>query len=129
MSGIFSKIINGEIPSYKIFEDDKTYAFLDIAPAAKGHTLVIPKKEVDLLWDLDNEYYKAVFDTSKRISKAIQKSLDCKRVGMAVVGLEVPHAHVHLIPLNSMKDFSFTNKLQLESDELIAIQKEIISNL
>ncbi len=129
MPGLFSKIITGEIPSYKVYEDDNTFAFLDINPAAKGHTLVIPKKEIDLLWDLENEDYKAVMASAKKIAKSIQKSVSCVRVGMAVVGLEVPHAHVHLIPLNSMSDFSFTNKLKLSESELKKIQDTIITNL
>lgn len=129
MSGLFLKIIKGEIPSYKVYEDENTFAFLDINPAAKGHTLVIPKKEVDLLWDLENKDYKAVMDSAKRIATAIQKSVECKRVGMAVVGLEVPHAHVHLIPLNTMSDFSFSNKLQFSEEEFKSIQERIIRNL
>jgi histidine triad (HIT) family protein len=129
MAGLFSKIISGEIPSYKIYEDEMVFAFLDINPAAKGHTLVIPKVEVDLLWDLDSDYYKAVFDAAKTISNAIQKSVDCVRVGMAVVGLEVPHAHVHLIPLNTMSDFSFSNKLQFSEEEFKQIRDKITSNL
>ncbi|MEQ8358545.1 MAG: HIT domain-containing protein [Cytophagales bacterium] len=129
MSGLFLKIIKGEIPSYKVYEDENTFAFLDINPAAKGHTLVIPKKEVDLLWDLENKDYRAVLDSAKRIATAIQKSVECKRVGMAVVGLEVPHAHVHLIPLNTMSDFSFSNKLQFSEEEFKSIQKRIVRNL
>jgi histidine triad (HIT) family protein len=129
MASIFTKIVSGEIPSYKIYEDEIVYAFLDINPAAKGHTLVIPKNETDLLWDLNSKEYKAVFNAAQKISKAIKLSIECKRVGMAVVGLEVPHAHVHLIPLNSMSDFSFSNKLQLEKEEFVKIQKAIISNL
>ncbi|QNL22721.1 HIT domain-containing protein [Hyphobacterium sp. CCMP332] len=129
MSGLFLKIIKGEIPSYKVYEDENTFAFLDINPAAKGHTLVIPKREIDLLWDLENEDYKAVMDSAKKIAIAIQKSVECKRVGMAVVGLEVPHAHVHLIPLNAMSDFSFSNKLQLSEEEFKSIQKRIVRNL
>ncbi len=129
MSGLFLKIIKGEIPSYKIYEDENTFAFLDINPAAIGHTLVIPKKEIDLLWDLDDKDYKAVMDSANKIAQAIQKSVECKRVGMAVVGLEVPHAHVHLIPLNAMSDFSFSNKLQLSEEEFKSIQERIVKNL
>lgn len=129
MSSLFSKIIEGDVPSYKIYEDDNTFAFLDINPAAKGHTLVIPKKEVDLLWDLSDKDYRAVLDSAKNIAKAIEKSVTCVRVGMAVVGLEVPHAHVHLIPLRTMSDFSFSNKLELSKEEFLRIQKEIIKNL
>ena len=129
MSGLFTKIIKGEIPSYKIYEDEHTFAFLDINPAAKGHTLVIPKNEIDLLWDLESKDYKAVMESAKLIAKSIQKSVGCIRVGMAVVGLEVPHAHVHLIPLNTMSDFSFSNKLKLSDSELKEIQEKIITNL
>ncbi len=129
MSSIFSKIIKGEIPSFRIYEDELTYAFLDINPASKGHTLVVPKTEVDLLWDLDQNNYKAVFETAKMIALALKKTTGCVRVGMAVVGLEVPHAHIHLIPLNSMSDFSFSNKLKLDQSELKEIQNKIISNL
>ena len=99
MASIFSKIASGEIPSYKIAEDENYYAFLDIFPLAKGHTLVIPKKEVDYLFDLDDETLKGLSAFSKRVAKAIDKTIDCKRVGVVVLGLEVPHAHIHLIPL------------------------------
>lgn len=129
MSGIFTRIINGEIPSYKIYEDDKTFAFLDINPVSEGHTLVIPKKEIDLIWDLEADDYKSLMDSSKRISKAIQKSVKCIRVGMAVVGLEVPHAHIHLMPLNNMEDFSFKKKIKLEEKDFIEVRDRIISNL
>ena len=112
-----------------MYEDEFVFAFLDINPASKGHTLVIPKKEVDLLWDLEKQDYDAVFDVAKKISAALKKTTNCIRVGMAVVGLEVPHAHVHLIPLNKMGDFSFSNKLQLNEGEMIEIRDSIISNL
>lgn len=129
MPGLFTEIIEGRIPSYKIYEDDKVFAFLDINPAAKGHTLVIPKVEVDLLWDMDETYYQALMNAAKKISFAIRNSVDCVRVGMAVVGLEVPHAHVHLIPLNTISDFSFSNKLKLSEEEFRKIQERITSNL
>ena len=106
MATIFSKIINGEIPSYKIYEDDRYYAFLDINPLAKGHTLVIPKIEVDYIFDLEDDLIGDMLTVSKKIAKAIDRTIDCKRVGMAVLGLEVPHAHIHLIPINNLHDIS-----------------------
>jgi len=109
MSTLFTKIINGEIPSYKVAENNDFYAFLDVNPNAKGHTLVVPKKETDKLFDLDEETYNGLMHFSRKIAIAIEKTIPCKRVGMAVVGLEVPHVHVHLIPLDAMKDNQFTN--------------------
>ena len=125
MSSIFSKIIRGEIPSYKIAEDDYFYAFLDINPNAIGHTLVVPKKEVDKIFDLDNETYEGLMRFSRKIAIAIEKSIPCKRVGMSVIGLEVPHVHVHLIPLNKMKDATFSSKIKLSNDEFAAIAAKI----
>jgi len=128
MASIFSKIVKGEIPSYKIAEDESYYAFLDIAPLAKGHTLVIPKKEVDYLFDLDDETLAGLNVFAKRVAKAIDKSIPCKRVGVVVLGLEVPHAHIHLIPLNSEADASFSKpKLKLTSEEFVAIAEKIKS--
>ncbi|MGM0463496.1 MAG: HIT family protein [Bacteroidota bacterium] len=109
MPGIFTKIINGEIPSYKIAEDDKYFAFLDINPLKKGHTLVIPKKEVDYLFDLDDELLAGMTVFSKKIARAIEKVVDCNRIGVVVLGLEVPHAHIHLIPIDSEDDTNFSN--------------------
>jgi len=109
MSTIFSKIINGEIPSYKIAENDKFVAFLDAMPLVKGHTLVVPKKEIDLIFDLDSEDYKELWAFTQEIAKQIKKAIACKRVGVAVVGLEVPHAHIHLVPLNTVDDLNFKN--------------------
>ncbi len=117
MATIFTKIINGEIPCYKIAEDDNFLAFLDINPNAKGHTLCIPKKEVDKLLDLDEDTYTALMAFSRRVGLALQKTLDCKRVGMSVIGLEVPHVHVHLIPLTTMKDATFQHKISLSPEE------------
>ncbi len=117
MATIFTKIINGEIPCYKIAEDDNFLAFLDINPNAKGHTLCIPKKEVDKLLDLDDDTYGALMAFSRRVGLALQKTLDCKRVGMSVIGLEVPHVHVHLIPLTTMKDATFQHKVSLSPEE------------
>ena len=122
---IFTKIINGEIPSYKIAEDKHHYAFLDINPNAKGHTLVVPKKEENKLFDLSKEEYLALMDFSYRVAKAIEKAIPCKRVGMSVIGLEVPHVHVHLIPLQAMEDIQFQKKVSLTQDEFVAIAKSI----
>ena len=129
MSSIFTKIIKGEIPSYKIAENENFYAFLDINPNAKGHTLVIPKKEVDKLFDLDSETYSNLMQFSRKIAIAIEKSITCKRVGMTVIGLEVPHVHVHLIPLNEMKDATFGSKVSLKHEEFQEIAENIIANL
>ena len=125
MSTIFSKIISGEIPSYKIAEDELFYAFLDINPVSKGHTLVVPKKEVDYIFDIEDDLLKEMMPFCKRVSQAIKKVVPCLRVGVAVVGLEVPHAHVHLIPLQSMRDFSFANKINLEKSEFEELANKI----
>ena len=111
MPSIFSQIINGEIPSYKIDEDEHCYAFLDINPNALGHTLCVPKKEVDKLFEIDTETYSHLMEFTRRIAGALAQAVPCKRVGMAVVGLEVPHAHVHLIPINEMHEMSFQTKV------------------
>jgi histidine triad (HIT) family protein len=130
MASIFTKIVNGEIPCYKIDENENFLAFLDINPLAKGHTLVIPKKEIDYIFDLDDKLFSEMNLFAKRIAHAIDKSVDCKRVGIAVVGLEVPHAHIHLIPLNDIGDLNFANpKLKLTSEELELIARTIASNL
>ena len=127
MATIFSKIINGEIPSYKIYEDDRYYAFLDINPLAKGHTLVIPKVEVDYIFDLEDDLIGDMLTVSKKIAKAIDRTIDCKRVGMAVLGLEVPHAHIHLIPINNLHDIEFSRpKLKLSGEEFQEIAAKII---
>ena len=125
MSTIFSKIIAGEIPSYKIAENDRFYAFLDINPNAKGHTLCIPKVEVDKIFDLDKETYNNLMEFSRTVAIAIKKAIPCKRVGLTVIGLEVPHAHVHLIPLNSMDDVRFISKEKLSPEEFEATAKAI----
>jgi len=117
MASIFSKIISGEIPSYKIAETDDFLAFLDINPNAKGHTLCIPKKEVNKIFDLDETAYLNLMAFSRKVAIAIEKAIPCKRVGMSVVGLEVPHVHVHLIPLNSMEDIRFLNKASLTPED------------
>lgn len=127
---IFSKIIAGEIPCYKIAEDENFFAFLDIFPLVKGHVLVIAKIEVDKFFDLPDNYLKGLLVFAKPIAKAIEKSFDCNRCGISVVGLEVPHAHVHLIPINSANDLNFmNNKLKLSPKEFKTIQQKIISNL
>jgi len=129
MSSIFSKIISGELPSYKIAETDKFLAFLDINPNAKGHTLCIPKEEVNKLFELDDETYSGLMSFSKKIAIALEEAVPCKRVGMAVIGLEVPHVHVHLIPLNKMKDMDFGNKLNFTHEQLSRLAEEIKENL
>lgn len=126
MATIFTKIINGEIPCYKIAEDDNYFAFLDIGPLSKGHTLVVPKKEVDYFFDLDDETMKGISVFAKRVALAIEKAVECKRVGVAVLGLEVPHAHIHLVPIQSEADISFSKpKLKLNADEMESIAQNI----
>ncbi len=129
MSTIFTKIITGEIPSYKVAEDDHFLAFLDVNPNAKGHTLCIPKKEVNKLFDMDDEAYLGLMQFSKKVAVALEKTIPCKRIGMAVIGLEVPHAHVHLIPLNEMDEMRFQNKVKLTHEEFEALAKSIQNNL
>lgn len=125
MSSIFTKIINGEIPAYKITENDKFLAFLDVNPNAKGHTLCIPKQEINKIFDMDEDLYLELMQFSRKIAIALEKAIDCKRVGMAVVGLEVPHVHVHLIPLNEMDNMRFVNKVKLEKEEFENIVKNV----
>ena len=129
MPSIFTQIINGEIPSYKIAEDEHCYAFLDINPNAPGHTLCVPKKEVDKLIDLDEKTYINLMEFAKRIAGALEQAIPCKRVGMAVVGLEVPHAHVHLIPISEMHEMSFQTKVKMQEDEMISLVEKIKSKL
>ena len=129
MPSIFTRIINGEIPSYTIAEDEHCYAFLDINPNAIGHTLCVPKKEVDKLFDLDKQTYSHLMEFAKQIAAALEQAVPCKRVGMAVVGLEVPHAHVHLIPINEMHDMSFQTKVKMQEDEFISLAEKIKSKL
>lgn len=125
MASIFTKIINGEIPCYKVAETDDFFAFLDINPNSKGHTLCVPKKEVDKIFDLDEATYNGLMSFSRKVALAIGKEIDCKRVGMTVIGLEVPHVHVHLIPLLTMEDARFTTKVNLSKEEFEAIAKAI----
>lgn len=128
--GIFSKIISGEIPSYKITENEKFFAFLDIFPLTEGHTLVVPKMEVDKIFDLQDDVLAEMLVFAKPIAKAIEHSFDCKRVGIAAIGLEVPHAHLHLVPINNADDLNFTRtKLKLTEEQLKAAQQKIINYL
>ena len=129
MSSIFTKIVNGEIPCYKIAEDEKFLAFLDVNPNAKGHTLCIPKQEINKIFDMEEDLYLGLLQFSRKIAVALEKAVPCKRVGMAVVGLEVPHAHVHLIPLNEMDEMRFQNKVALTQEEFEAIVKTVQANL
>jgi histidine triad (HIT) family protein len=129
MSSIFTKIVNGEIPAYKVAEDDNYLAFLDVNPNAKGHTLCIPKQEINKLFDMEEEHYLGLMKFSRKVAKALEKTVSCKRVGVAVVGLEVPHVHVHLIPLNEMDEMRFQNKVKLEKEEFEELAKAINSNL
>lgn len=129
MASIFTKIISGEIPCYKIAETDDYFAFLDINPNAKGHTLCIPKQEVNKLFDLDEITYHGLLEFSRQIALAIEKAVPCKRVGMTVIGLEVPHAHVHLIPLNAMDDARFISKIKLTPEEFEETAKAIQDQL
>lgn len=126
MASIFSKIVAGEIPSYKVAEDDRFYAFLDINPVQKGHTLVIPKREVDYIFDMEDDELAAMHLFAKKVAVAIRKVFECTKVGVAVMGMEVPHAHIHLIPINKEKDMDFTQpKQQLTTDEFAAIAQAI----
>ena len=129
MASIFTKIVSGEIPCYKIAEDENFLAFLDVNPNAKGHTLCIPKEEINKIFDMEESHYLGLMQFSRKVAKAIEKSVDCKRVGVAVVGLEVPHVHVHLIPLHDMDDMRFQRKVSLEKEEFEAIAQKISSNL
>lgn len=127
---IFSKIIAGDIPSYKIAENEHFFAFLDIEPLVPGHVLVVPKTEVDKVFDLPDDYLAGILVFAKPIAKAIEKAFDCKRCGISVVGLEVPHAHVHLLPINSSNDLNFTrHKSRATSEELKAVQEKILAAL
>jgi histidine triad (HIT) family protein len=125
---LFTKIITGEIPSYKVAENADFIAFLDINPNAKGHTLVVPKKEENKIFDLSKEAYTSLMEFSYQVAKAIEKTLPCKRIGMSVIGLEVPHVHVHLVPLNSMADIQFVQKVSLSKEEFIDLAEAISKN-
>lgn len=125
MATIFSKIIAGEIPCYKIAEDDRHFAFLDINPVAPGHTLVVPKKEVSYLFDLTDEEYLALELFAKRVAEGLKEAMPCKRIGVTVIGLEVPHAHIHLIPINTERDMDFTHKTTFPAEEMEAMAQAI----
>jgi histidine triad (HIT) family protein len=129
MSSIFTKIINGEIPCYKIAEDKKYLAFLDVNPNAKGHTLCIPKQEINKIFDMEETLYLGLMQFSRKVAIALEKTIECKRIGVAVVGLEVPHAHVHLIPLQEMDDMRFQRKVSLTKEEFEALAMAIQKNL
>lgn len=130
MASIFTKIINGELPSYKIAEDDKCYAFLDISPLAEGHTLVVPKQEVDYIFDIDDELYTHLHLFAKKVAKAIKQAVPCEKVGMAVIGLDVRHAHIHLVPLKAVGDLNFAKKkLSLPAEQMKAIAEKIATKV
>tara|TARA_R100001369_G_scaffold29172_4_gene52694 strand:+ start:186034 stop:186423 length:390 start_codon:yes stop_codon:yes gene_type:complete len=129
MATIFSKIISGELPSYKVAETDKFLAFLDINPNAEGHTLCIPKQEVNKIFDLDADTYQELMNFSRKVAIALEKTVSCKRIGMTVIGLEVPHVHVHLIPLNAMSDMDFSKKKNFTSEKLAELAEQIKENL
>ncbi len=129
MASIFTKIVNGEIPSFKVAETDEFLAFLDVNPNVKGHTLCIPKKEVDKIFDLDEHTYIGLMIFSRKVAVAIEKAIPCKRVGVSVIGLEVPHVHVHLIPLHTMEDTRFITKAILSKEEFLSTAKAIRAHL
>ena len=129
MSSIFTKIVNGEIPCYKIAEDENYLAFLDVNPNTTGHTLCIPKQEINKIFDMEEDLYLGLMKFSRKVAKAVEKTVPCKRIGLAVVGLEVPHTHVHLIPLHDMDDMRFQRKVSLTKEEFEELTKAIQSNL
>lgn len=126
MATIFTRIIQGEIPAYKVAEDDKYYAFLDINPLSVGHTLVVPKAEVDYIFDLDDEIYAGLWQFAKKVGKAVESVVSCKRIGLVVLGLEIPHAHIHIIPLNSESDIDFKKpRVELSSEAFVSLAEKI----
>lgn len=130
MASVFTKIINGELPSYKIAEDDKCFAFLDISPLADGHTLVVPKQEIDYVFDIDDELYTHLYLFAKKVAKAIKQAVDCEKVGMAVIGLDVRHAHIHLVPLKEVGDLNFAKeKLSLPAEQMKATAEKIAAKV
>jgi histidine triad (HIT) family protein len=128
MATIFTKIVNGEIPCYKVAETDNYLAFLDIRPQQRGHTLVIPKTEIDYIFDIEDDMLAGMMVFAKRVAKAVRKSVPCKRIGVAVIGLEVPHAHIHLMPINNISDVGFGNPLSIPADEMADLAAKIASN-
>ena len=126
MATIFSRIAAGEIPSYKCAEDENYYAFLDINPLAKGHTLVIPKHEVNYIFDIEDEEYKGLWAFAKKVAVALKAAVPCERIGVAVIGLEVPHTHIHLVPINKESDMDFRNKKQFPADEMAAVAARVL---
>jgi len=129
MASIFTKIINGEIPCHKVAEDDHFIAFLDINPNAKGHTLCVPKQEINKIFDMDRDHYGRLMDFSYSVAKALEKTVPCERIGVSVIGLEVPHVHVHLIPIHEMKDMQFINKESMSSEEMSELALRIRGNI
>lgn len=129
MASIFSKIIDGEIPCYKVAEDQNHIAFLDINPNAKGHTLCVPKKEINKLFDLNAQAYSELMEFSRNVALGLRKAVPCQRIGMTVIGLEVPHVHVHLIPLNSMSDATFTKKEEVSESQMIELARQIATKI
>ncbi|MGD1842551.1 MAG: HIT family protein [Thermonemataceae bacterium] len=129
MASIFTRIVAGEIPCHRIAESERFLAFLDISPVAKGHTLVIPKQEIDYIFDLADDLLGDMMIFAKKVAKGIEKVVDCERIGVAVVGLEVPHAHIHLIPINQISDMNFANKLSLSQEALAAVAEQIREQL
>lgn len=129
MASIFTRIVNGEIPSYKIAETKDYLAFLDVRPQQRGHTLVIPKKEIDYIFDMDDSLLKGMMVFAKKVAKAIEKTVPCKRIGIAVVGLEVPHAHIHLMPINTVSDLGFTKSFNMSAEEMKDLAAQIAANL
>jgi histidine triad (HIT) family protein len=129
MASIFTKIVKGEIPCYKVAEEENYLAFLDVNPNAKGHTLCIPKQEIDKIFDMEEELYIGLMRFSRKVAKAVEKTVPCKRIGVAVIGLEVPHTHIHLIPLQGMEDMRFQNKERLSKEEFEDLAKRIQANL
>lgn len=125
MASLFTKIIHGEIPCYKVAEDDNFIAFLDINPNALGHTLCVPKKEINKIFDMEESHYLSLMNFSYKVAKALEKSVPCKRVGVSVIGLEVPHVHVHLIPINEMRDMTFQHKVAVDAAEMEALASQI----
>ena len=129
MASIFTRIINGEIPCHKIYEDDKFLSFLDIRPIAPGHALAIPKKEIDYIFDLDADLLKEILIFSQKVARAIEKAVPCQRIGLMVAGLEVPHAHVHLVPINAVTDLNFANAAPAENEDLADLAEKIKSQI